>query len=1244
MKKLHHIIFIFSISILSLVLAGTDGTIRGKVTDTDGNPLPGAQIFIKELQMGAIAGSDGSYILLNIPIGNYGVTVTMMGYRKETRQNVHVIMDQTVWLNFTLPIAAIEGEEIEVIAERPLMDPGSTAKKITISDESIEALPIRDVSELYSLQSGVVQVHSRKQAIPDHEERGLEEVHVRGGRSGETAYMIDGMYIRNPIFGGIGTGTQLNLFAIRELDWQPGGFNAEYGDAMSAVSNIHTKSGGEKFSYSFKYETSMLGAAMGSEYDDLRGANDYSLGFGGSFPGYQKLRYWVSGQYSDHKSYSVYEYDDISFIENDPGNVTNYENLVHPFDKKAGFRGFGFENTWDIFGKLSYNPTNKLRVNVSYWSLSDHRKIFNPSTFLYWNLGQNELFRDTQRFFLEFNHQLTSRTFYTARISRFAQGSFSGVRLRDSDDDGYPDWFEWGHSAGERDFSDPYNPDVIPYTTSNDTVFYTRRDGEGPGNWTSGWYYGAEPGNYNWSVAEEFNDNNFNGIWDEGEGFTDANGNDVWDGPILTEKSIYRDGDHWLTPEMYIDHKLFYDNSVFTDDWFQDPYLAGHFDEYFGPGGWFFENRDSLYFMGWNEGQSFGGHDRFFNTSLAVTNEFRFDMTSQVTNKLKVRSGFDYKSHKLNYFDVENPWMDVSANRQRFAEQWNDFGLDGIDRLDPLNPLPNSQADQGEGNGVWDGGIGESFTDRNGNGVWDDAEPLITDPDSNGVWNSGEDYYDLNINGEWDGPELFSDLNGNGIFEPGESFSDFNGNGQWDDYVEPEEVSAYLQTTFEVPWMIINAGIRMDAVNYNSKVWGDPLGNDSPGMPWVFGDFGSDGIEGGVYSRSEWMNAVREQGFVDNFADTAVWKSNWEILIRENVLNYPDDDEIILKPDYGNGEGNNTLDAGEPYSDDVGDYESVIFNDSKWFYKVSPRIGISHIITENITFVFNYGLYYQTPVYSMVFLNTNRQENPNELFQHTQGQIGNATMNAARTQSYEFGFNAQSGRRWGFSMMVWAKDMDQLSTAQTHRSSVYTYQIASNGDYGTSRGIDFTLENRGRFANTLVQYTYSKAKANGEYDKSAFGEVWVDAPSQQYLMYYDRPHDFTISVYTNKLPFGVGAGLTGFYQSGYPYTPMIFNGDKPQSDVKNKNTKRAPAFKMVNLSLSKLFKYYDIKVTLGVNVYNVFDLRIPVDVFDLTGEPDDPGEYYTENVGTEVSGSYYNFPWYYTSPRQINLTARFDFR
>ena len=67
------------------------------------------------------------------------------------------------------------------------------------------------------------------------------------------AYMIDRMYIRNPIYGGIGNGTRLNKFAIQEFDWQPGGFNAEYGDAMSAVSNLHTMTGSSTYSFKFNF-------------------------------------------------------------------------------------------------------------------------------------------------------------------------------------------------------------------------------------------------------------------------------------------------------------------------------------------------------------------------------------------------------------------------------------------------------------------------------------------------------------------------------------------------------------------------------------------------------------------------------------------------------------------------------------------------------------------------------------------------------------------------------------------------------------------------------------------------------------------------------------------------------------------------------------------------------------------------------------------------------------------------------
>ena len=153
-------------------------------------------------------------------------------------------------------------------------------------------------------------------------------------------------------------------------------------------------------------------------------------------------------------------------------------------------------------------------------------------------------------------------------------------------------------------------------------------------------------------------------------------------------------------------------------------------------------------------------------------------------------------------------------------------------------------------------------------------------------------------------------------------------------------------------------------------------------------------------------------------------------------------------------------------------------------------------------------------------------------------------MTAGRTQSYEFAFNVQVNRHWAYSVGAWVKKMDQLSTAKTHRSGTYEYSISSNGDYGIVKGIDLMLENRGLLINTNLQYTYSIASANGSYDTQAFSQSYVDAPSQQFLMPYDRPHDLTLTLYSSKLPYGLDASLTAMYQSGVPYTPLIKDGDK----------------------------------------------------------------------------------------------------
>ena len=326
----------------------------------------------------------------------------------------------------------------------------------------------------------------------------------------------------------------------------------------------------------------------------------------------------------------------------------------------------------------------------------------------------------------------------------------------------------------------------------------------------------------------------------------------------------------------------------------------------------------------------------------------------------------------------------------------------------------------------------------------------------------------------------------------------------------------------------------------------------------------------------------------------------------------------------------------------------VFFENSKWLYKVSPRLGFSHVITDQSTFTFNYGLYYQTPVYQNVYLNTNRQEDPESTFEDSEGEIGNATMTASRTQAYEFAFNVQVGNNWAYSIGGWVRDMDQMVTAKTYRSGIYEYQVSSNGDYGSAMGVDFTLENRGQLINTMIQYTYSKAKGNGEYDASAFGSLWVDAPSQEYTMPFDRTHDLTLTLYT-FLPYGINAALTGFYQSGFPFTPEIIEGDTPRSDELNKYSERSSAYRQINLSLSKDLKYKDYSVSLGLNVYNVLNIQNELYVYPLTGNADSPGQYYLNDVGLDdgsdvLSSAFYDRPWNYSSPREINFFMRVDFR
>ncbi len=115
-----------------------------------------------------------------------------------------------------------------MVGEKPLMDVEETQSKKDISREDIENSIVENITDVVTQQAGVVKTDNT--------------IHIRGGRSYENAFLLDGVNVQDPL-SGTGFGLQLSANAIEEVEVITGGFNAEYGQATSGVVNVKTRKG-----------------------------------------------------------------------------------------------------------------------------------------------------------------------------------------------------------------------------------------------------------------------------------------------------------------------------------------------------------------------------------------------------------------------------------------------------------------------------------------------------------------------------------------------------------------------------------------------------------------------------------------------------------------------------------------------------------------------------------------------------------------------------------------------------------------------------------------------------------------------------------------------------------------------------------------------------------------------------------------------------------------------------------------
>ena len=155
-------LFIALLSLFLLILAipsysQTTGKIVGIVKDAaNGKALPGANVVIIGTFRGAATDIEGYYNIVNMPPGMYDVQVTMMGYKKITKTNVRVAIDQISTVNFELETELIKGEEVIVVAERDILHKEVSSSQIVIDNQQItEAAGVRTLQDFLSTQAAI---------------------------------------------------------------------------------------------------------------------------------------------------------------------------------------------------------------------------------------------------------------------------------------------------------------------------------------------------------------------------------------------------------------------------------------------------------------------------------------------------------------------------------------------------------------------------------------------------------------------------------------------------------------------------------------------------------------------------------------------------------------------------------------------------------------------------------------------------------------------------------------------------------------------------------------------------------------------------------------------------------------------------------------------------------------------------------------------------------------------------------
>ncbi len=391
MKKL---ILFFAVILFSQtgLQAATTGKLTGKVTDRkSGEPLPFVNVILEGTSLGAATDFDGYFVILNVPPGKFNVKVQSVGYQTQLIQDVKIGVNLTTTLNIEMNEEAIEQQEVIVFADK--FNVGQMGGNKPFSDDDIKTLPASEIDNVIQTVAGVTVGSGG-------------DIHIRGGRSSEIAYYVNGSSISDAYDNG--RGIDIDKSSVKELNVISGTFNAEYGNAMSGIINTVTKEGepeyhGNLLFYGGDVLTDFYSYFPGNEkYNPVESYN-IQASLSGPVPAIgEYVKFFVTGryQYDDGHNYGFRRFN----VDGTPGNG---EKVSMAWSKR-----------YQAQGNISSWITKNFKLGVEgLYSQSDYREYnheykltpdSNPKRFLKAYNGS-----------VSVTHMLGSAAYYTLKFSDF---------------------------------------------------------------------------------------------------------------------------------------------------------------------------------------------------------------------------------------------------------------------------------------------------------------------------------------------------------------------------------------------------------------------------------------------------------------------------------------------------------------------------------------------------------------------------------------------------------------------------------------------------------------------------------------------------------------------------------------------------------------------------------------------------------------------------------------------------------